>query len=680
MSIASSMATSIVGAASADSAPATITAAAASFTSLLKVDPTYAAGYNCDEWFMRSQTAADLSVATRRGRSGAVLSPLAADRVLLLLQHACRWLLARVPGHESRDMQWVILQLLPCQLSRCAVANCTNAVQTFLQSWPQFVRRAGKFPEDPMEITMQQQQATEPDHAAAITGAAASAATSAPATPPRSHCQRAGLCWSRLPVPSVPARKLQLTAGARVYLADFLEYVATEVVQVVSEKAGHGEPIGLEHMCAAIEGDGELLALVQRLGLSWALTTTGVSEQRRSDPPFVWSSDVPIGTPAQLADPFQPGFPFMRDIKVLLNHYAWFHRSSEVIDAVRARFIAGELASGDPAYTAWDIRPFAYYGRAWRPVFCPPDKHCYAPSNDGSDDELSACERAFDCIAFDLIDGAEREYPLLIEYRGDANPDAPAYCGHGALFDRRTLRRLGSMRSSDQDVSSLSFVPIDAVPFFRHWTPHAPTHIARHVDQDGWSDAFGEIRPSETGLAAWCDAWRQDASNTAPAGAATSPIAAASDSASSFSPLTPARIIADPRAIHHELQRLVCRAARLLEWRLDDDVKNVTRFAGFEPPALVRQFTVARLESAMDGAELALPRDLISIVADYAPVQLPFIPLNPRDRLKSQPDATDASTSSAASLASPAFVDQSAFVNDRGVPFRFSEQDDSMWS
>jgi len=296
--------------------------------------------------------------------------------------------------------------------------------------------------------------------------------------------------------------------------------------------------------------------------------------------------------------------------------------------------------------------------------------------------------------------------------------DVEAMNAFGSLIDRRDFRTLGLIRSDEEARAAITLQPADAAPFFRHFTLLSAAALAAATGEEGGDlDPEGSLQPracgSNNGEEQWPDHWQAllhpalCAQQSDPATAASSGSAsqfAASDSAPSDS--TPdaataaaAAIRAHAAAVHTQIQRLVCAAATLIDWR----PKDLSMFRAFHPPTVVRELTAAALLQRMAAADspvvaaaaaagsaaeaagaaggdagessspasaatpsvshpfAQLPRDLWGIVADYAPLDLPFVALDPTRPVGAVPSAE---ALAAAAVAAVGFVGADGQLHD----------------
>ena len=269
---------------------------------------------------------------------------------------------------------------------------------------------------------------------------------------------------------------------------------------------------------------------------------------------------------------------------------------------------------------------------------------------------------------------------LALPFRPRSVDDVEAMNAFGSLMDRRTFRTLGLIHSDEEARAALTLQPVDAAPFFRQWTLLSPDALAAATGEEGGDlDPDGSLQPhasaSRNAEEQWPDHWlallhpELCEQQSSPAVAASS--GSASQSAGSDSAATgdAAVIRAHAAAVHTQIQRLVCAAATLIHWR----PKDLSMFRAFHPLRVVREFTAAALMQRMEAGDAPataaaageasssssssaapsvshpfahLPRDLWAIVADYAPLDLPFVALDSRRPVGAGPPAAAAAAGS----------------------------------
>ena len=270
--------------------------------------------------------------------------------------------------------------------------------------------------------------------------------------------------------------------------------------------------------------------------------------------------------------------------------------------------------------------------------------------------------------------------------------DVEADNAFGSLIDRRNFRTLGLIRSDEEARAVLTLQPVDAAPFFRHWTLLSAAALAEATgDEGGDLDPEGSLQPhvggGNNGEEQWPDHWlalvhpalcaqQQSVSGSSASQFAGTDSAPCGDVAA---------IRAHAAAVHTQIQRLVCAAATLIDWK----PKDLSMFRAFHPPTVVREFTAAALMQRMEAAETPaaagaaagaalvavaavsavgdvgsfassgsaaplvshpfshLPRDLWAIVADYAPLDLPFVALDPQRPVDANPPAASVAPATA---------------------------------
>jgi hypothetical protein len=291
--------------------------------------------------------------------------------------------------------------------------------------------------------------------------------------------------------------------------------------------------------------------------------------------------------------------------------------------------------------------------------------------------------------------------------------DVEAMNAFGSLIDRRDFRTLGLIRSDEEARAALTLQPADAAPFFRHWTLLSPAALAEATGEEGGDlDPEGSLQPRASGRRngeeQWPDQWlallhpalclqQPDPAAAASNGSASQ--SASGDSATSD--FDAAAIRAHAAAVHTQIQRLVCAAATLIDWK----PKDLSMFRAFHPPPVVREFTAAALMQRMEATDTPaaaaaaaaasaavtmggdvggsassasaaplvshpfahLPRDLWAIVADYAPLDLPFVALDPaRPAVAATPAAAAVAAAAAADSDSDGDGDDAKFVGFHG--------------
>ena len=187
--------------------------------------------------------------------------------------------------------------------------------------------------------------------------------------------------------------------------------------------------------------------LSDRLGMLRELGGAREAELEADPPQWQWPTEEPNNflTPQALEAPFDHAKsgekPLISNtlahIRDLLQRYAWFHDPEQIAE-VKQRFLSGALAGHPLWQQRRRVRPVAYYGRSWKPRWTMPDA-CIAEKvayhnlslkeqqevdewQEEDEEDLFGVRSTHgtypcDTVAFDLIDGAGREWPLLLEYR-----------------------------------------------------------------------------------------------------------------------------------------------------------------------------------------------------------------------------------------------------------------------
>ena len=265
--------------------------------------------------------------------------------------------------------------------------------------------------------------------------------------------------------------------------------------------------------------------------------------------------------------------------------------------------------------------------------------------------------------------------------------DVEADNAFGSLIDRRNFRTLGLIRSDEEARAALTLQPVDAASFFRHWTLLSAAALAEATGtEDGDLDPEGSLQPhasgGNNGEEQWPDHWLallhpeltpQQSAPTSETSSGSGSQSAASDSSAAAA----AAIRGHAAAVHTQIQRLVCAAATLIDWKS----KDLSMFRAFHPSKVVREFTTAALLQQMEAGDTPaaaaasaavtavgnvggfassasaapsvshpfsqLPRDLWDIVADYAPLDLPFVALDPQRPVDANPPAASVAPATA---------------------------------
>ena len=246
-------------------------------------------------------------------------------------------------------------------------------------------------------------------------------------------------------------------------------------------------------------------------------------------------------------------------------------------------------------------------------------------------DWISPVEMAFTSLAFDLVDTSGRTFPLLLHFRpADAFGDL---CNAaGALVSRDSAHTvLATIRCPKQWSAALDMTD-ESASFFATYAPHrdveaqdiqfsqlSPFDNAETVVEGPLKGMEGLFRLAMVTYRKdkWVSLWA----------AANQPGACGHASSSDSEMLvtqTSTAAIASTRERGHvvleELRTLCCAAARLSCLR----PKEYSMFSAYHPPAVVRSFTVAALSPVL----LSVPSDVLGLIADYAWLELPYLPMS----------------------------------------------------
>ncbi len=211
---------------------------------------------------------------------------------------------------------------------------------------------------------------------------------------------------------------------------------------------------------------------------------------------------------------------------------------------------------------------------------------------------------AFNVVAFDLIDTHGRKFPLLLEFRPDNGyGDAYAYGAAGALVSRDSAQTiLATIRcAGEQRLAALEMTD-ESASFFATYAPHG--------------DVKADCGSPEDREDKWVSLW-----------AAVNQPGACEHAASSDSEVL--AIVTQPdtgtlerhgHVVLKEVRTLCCIAGELCSL----EPKEFSMFSAYHPPAVVRSFTVAALSPVL----LSVPSDVLGIIADYAWMELPYLPMS----------------------------------------------------
>ena len=259
---------------------------------------------------------------------------------------------------------------------------------------------------------------------------------------------------------------------------------------------------------------------------------------------------------------------------------------------------------------------------------------------------ISPFETAFDAVAFDLVDARGRTFRLLLQFRPD-DVSGRAYIAAGAVVSRDSAHTVLATISCPEQWSAALVMTEESVSFFATYAPHG--------DVEAKDVLFSQLSPAynaeETGVRLvniarrngltddrWVSLW---ATVNPPGGACEH--ASSSDSevlavggVTHHSQTSVASTSTASTSAHHgrgrvvleELRTLCCAAGLLCALRPDE----FSMFSAYHPPAVIRSFTVAALSPVL----LSVPSDVLGLIADYAWLELPYLPMSLPDEKQSE--------------------------------------------
>jgi hypothetical protein len=457
---------------------------------------------------------------------------------------------------------------------------------------------------------------------------------------------------SSSPASSSPPPPIHFPVAVRVMLSACLEYIASELIQLAGEEAlqtqqqshqGDGRAsiddsnssapppskkqrvasappslpfLTVVHIQQSIASDDELKELVTQVELSQEF---GMAQSVPSD--------------IQAENRFSSAQPIILD---LLKRYAWFHKPAE-LQSVLQQFLTGQLAQGDPTFFhRLHILPVAYLGQAWEPIFSGLDQ--WSGSAEHGNKRYGYGPYPCPSAAFDFIDAAGRIYPLVLECRWYACGEGDDSTGHGVLLDRQNGQLLGR---------------VDQRGYF-HWSAVAPAYFAQFCTH-GWTESEMESMKME----AYPPLRRKKIEELSDA---------------EMEAWTKARQFVNP-----ELSGSVARESAgksLAEiWFLlssaslltrTPDLRHLSMFTLYHPSSVIHEFTSSALKSVFDSPSMRtllaqqMPPAALNLIAQYAPIALPLIPL-PITEPSSSP-------SPASSLSTAAAVPSGQVLDLKGTP------------
>ena len=246
-------------------------------------------------------------------------------------------------------------------------------------------------------------------------------------------------------------------------------------------------------------------------------------------------------------------------------------------------------------------------------------------------DQTSPSEMAFDAVAFDLVDKCGRTFPLLLHYRSDEcgdNGEGEGYIAAGALVSRDSAHTMLATIDCGNQWSAALEMTDESASFFATYAPHrdvkakdiefwqlSPFHneeppFVVTIEGPGGCEVVSDFFMGYSSNDEWVSLW-----------AAANQPGACEHASSSDSEVLVTQTRERGRVVLEELHTLCCAASKLCSLQ----PAQFSLFSAYHPPALVRSFTVAALSPVL----LSVPSDVLGIIADYAWLELPYVPLSP---------------------------------------------------
>ena len=246
-------------------------------------------------------------------------------------------------------------------------------------------------------------------------------------------------------------------------------------------------------------------------------------------------------------------------------------------------------------------------------------------------DWISPVAIAFHAVAFDLVDTRGRKFPLLLQFRsfgGDTR--GRSYKVAGALVSRDSAHTVLATIGCPGQWSAALDMTDESASFFATYAPHrdveakdikftdpelsrAPFYNAETLTDIGRSSNGMQPGSPEDRKDKWVSLW---VAANQPAGACHHALSSHSEPVLVHVTQTRER----GHVVFEELRTLCCAAGEL--WSLEP--KELSMFSAYHPPAVVRSFTVAALSPVL----LSVPSDVLGIIADYARLELPYVPMS----------------------------------------------------
>ena len=241
----------------------------------------------------------------------------------------------------------------------------------------------------------------------------------------------------------------------------------------------------------------------------------------------------------------------------------------------------------------------------------------------------SPSEMAFDAVAFDLVDKCGRTFPLLLHFRSGRLPDDEdlpideGYDAAGALLSRDSANTILATISCPEQCSAALHLTDDSASFFATYAPHrdveakyrgfsqlSPLHDGEPVIVRARNGVEGHevVSGMKDRNDEWVSLW-----------AAANQPGACEHTSSSDSEALATQTRERGRVVLEEVRTLCCAAGVLCSLQPE----QFSMFSAYHPPAVVRSFTVAALSPIL----LSVPSDVLGIIADYAWLGLPYLPM-----------------------------------------------------
>ena len=301
-------------------------------------------------------------------------------------------------------------------------------------------------------------------------------------------------------------------------------------------------------------------------------------------------------------------------VKKLCEKYAWWNHGPSV-EWVLDHWLKGRLPNNNGATLyehRYHIRPVALLGRAFHPAVSKLGKGMGDLTNEEEGGMADVRDLAYNLCAFDLIDARGKVYQLLAEYRTDCCPDAPGYTQHGMVACRVTGQALSESTACDESRADITLKEEFVTKLFKDYVPHG-IFTSDEMNEQMSDDLFAEARP---------DFDDEEEEESKPSSASLSP------SSSSESPAATAVIDEAPSKLStkvlNELKAMFCGGLGLSVHMTG----CISMLPTLHPSTLTRRFRLELMKKVFDQIENAPIDDLKLLIADYADISLPYVPLS----------------------------------------------------